>query len=111
MQEGWRMAMMPMWPAASWPMTHMQVAAYMHGAAPRPHFRPLPPELTIPGNTEEMLADCATAFSSVLKEYEYWVDDTWVEGTIPAELQGTYFRNGPGIQINSENCQRHAFGE
>ena len=31
------------------------------------------------------------------REYNYWVPEVDVEGTIPAELQGTLFRNGPGL--------------
>ena len=34
-----------------------------------------------------------------------------VEGTIPVDLIGTYFRNGPGLQVASDKCQRHTFGE
>ena len=29
------------------------------------------------------------------QEYDYWVDD--IEGEIPVELEGTLFRNGPGL--------------
>ncbi len=32
-----------------------------------------------------------------------------VEGTIPKELEGTFFRNGPGLQVTNRNYQRHAF--
>ncbi len=31
------------------------------------------------------------------REYCYWVPEVDVEGTIPADLQGTLFRNGPGL--------------
>ena len=34
-----------------------------------------------------------------------------VEGTIPIDLEGTYFRNGPGLQVNMAGCNRHTFGE
>ncbi len=34
-----------------------------------------------------------------------------VEGAIPTELLGTYFRNGPGLHVTTEGCQRHTFGE
>lgn len=35
------------------------------------------------------------------KEYDYWVDD--IEGEIPADLEGTLFRNGPGrLQIGDQ---------
>ncbi|GAX74565.1 hypothetical protein CEUSTIGMA_g2014.t1 [Chlamydomonas eustigma] len=58
---------------------------------------------------EQLLKDCATAFKSVHEEYEYWIDHSWVEGNIPPELEGTYFRNGPGLHVTSEVCQRHTF--
>ncbi|PNW71520.1 hypothetical protein CHLRE_16g657750v5 [Chlamydomonas reinhardtii] len=48
--------------------------------------------------TAEQLAAHNTLFTSLLKEYAYWVEDEWVTGTIPPELCGTYFRNGPGLQ-------------
>lgn len=76
--------------------------------SPHPYSRQSQQKHTKPVD-DQVLRDCATAFSSVLEEYAYWVEDTWIEGTIPADLHGTYFRNGPGIQINSERCQRHAF--
>ncbi|KAG2441767.1 hypothetical protein HXX76_003380 [Chlamydomonas incerta] len=50
--------------------------------------------------TAEQLAAHNTLFTSLLKEYAYWVDDEWVTGTIPPELAGTYFRNGPGLQVD-----------
>ncbi|KAG2451786.1 hypothetical protein HYH02_003564 [Chlamydomonas schloesseri] len=48
--------------------------------------------------TAEQLAAHNTLFTSLLKEYAYDVKDEWVTGTIPPELCGTYFRNGPGLQ-------------
>lgn len=38
--------------------------------------------------------DWASAFTSQLLEYDYWV--TEVEGEVPDTLRGTLFRNGPG---------------
>lgn len=32
-----------------------------------------------------------------------------MEGTIPSDLVGTYFRNGPGLQVNTGKTQRHTF--
>jgi carotenoid cleavage dioxygenase-like enzyme len=29
-----------------------------------------------------------------------------VEGTIPGELVGTYFRNGPGMQVRKQHAGR-----
>ncbi len=40
-------------------------------------------------------ADWQLGYESLKTEYAYWVDD--IEGTLPAGLQGTYFRNGPGL--------------
>lgn len=34
-------------------------------------------------------------YESQPNEYDYWIDD--IEGEIPAALQGTLFRNGPGL--------------
>ncbi len=35
------------------------------------------------------------------EEYSYWIDE--IEGVVPADLEGTFFRNGPGRQrIGSE---------
>ena len=34
-------------------------------------------------------------YNSLKEEYSYWIDD--IEGTIPPELHGTLFRNGPGM--------------
>lgn len=31
--------------------------------------------------------------------HAYELDPAWVEGEIPRELMGTYFRNGPGLQV------------
>ena len=39
--------------------------------------------------------DWQQGYQSQPNEYDYWVDD--VEGEIPPELQGTFFRNGPGL--------------
>lgn len=31
------------------------------------------------------------------QEYDYWVPEEDIEGTLPTELNGTLFRNGPGL--------------
>lgn len=31
------------------------------------------------------------------KEYNYWVPEVDIEGTIPSDLRGTLLRNGPGL--------------
>ncbi|HEY9650685.1 MAG TPA: carotenoid oxygenase family protein [Coleofasciculaceae cyanobacterium] len=46
-------------------------------------------------------------YQSQPNEYDYWIDD--VEGQIPAGLQGTLFRNGPGLlDINGQRLH-HPF--
>lgn len=47
-------------------------------------------------------SDWASAFTSQLREYDYWV--TKVEGTIPDTLRGTLFRNGPGRFASTIDC-------
>eukprot|EP00798_Chlamydomonas_sp_ICE-L_P006099 gene6099-2697_t len=37
------------------------------------------------------------------------MDVTQIEGSIPEELEGTYFRNGPGLQVNHAAYERHPF--
>lgn len=32
-----------------------------------------------------------------------------IEGAIPPELLGTFFRNGPGLQVDRPGHQRHTF--
>ncbi len=41
------------------------------------------------------------------EEYSYWIDD--YEGEIPADLTGTFFRNGPGRQRIGETKYGHWF--
>jgi len=41
------------------------------------------------------------------QEFDYWVDD--IEGEIPRELQGTLFRNGPGILEIGGHQLQHPF--
>ena len=51
---------------------------------------------------DNIIRDWAKGYQPQLKEYSYWIDD--IEGTIPPELQGTFFRNGPGaLEINGQN--------
>lgn len=45
--------------------------------------------------------DWAKGYESQPNEYNYWIDE--IEGVIPHELQGTLFRNGPGLlSINGQ---------
>jgi all-trans-8'-apo-beta-carotenal 15,15'-oxygenase len=46
-------------------------------------------------------------YQSLKQEFNYWIDD--IEGEIPANLQGTLFRNGPGLlDINGQKLH-HPF--
>ncbi|MFB2836010.1 carotenoid oxygenase family protein [Floridanema evergladense] len=46
-------------------------------------------------------------YQSLKQEFNYWIDD--IEGEIPANLQGTLFRNGPGLlDINGQKIH-HPF--
>ena len=40
-------------------------------------------------------------------EHSYWIDD--YEGQIPADLEGTFFRNGPGRQRIGDSKYGHWF--
>mmetsp|Transcript_29065 Transcript_29065/g.86041 ORF Transcript_29065/g.86041 Transcript_29065/m.86041 type:complete len:262 (-) Transcript_29065:2848-3633(-) len=56
--------------------------------------------------TEHTLRDMrAYMKQSSLIEYDYWVHPEWVDGAVPKELQGTYLRNGSGMQASG----RHPF--
>ena len=37
---------------------------------------------------------CHGGLENLDEEFDYWIED--IEGEIPANLQGTFFRNGPG---------------
>lgn len=51
--------------------------------------------------------DWKKGYESQPNEYNYWIDD--IEGEIPAALQGTLFRNGPGLlDVNGQRLH-HPF--
>ncbi len=51
--------------------------------------------------------DWQGGYQSLKEEFDYWIDD--IEGEIPPELEGTLFRNGPGLlDINGQNIH-HPF--
>ncbi|BAY24956.1 Retinal pigment epithelial membrane protein [Calothrix sp. NIES-2100] len=51
--------------------------------------------------------DWQGGYESLYQEFDYWIDD--IEGQIPGELQGTLFRNGPGLlDINGQRIH-HPF--
>ena len=37
-------------------------------------------------------------FASCTNEHDYTMKSSWIEGEIPKDIHGTYFRNGPGHQ-------------
>ncbi|MEA5566376.1 carotenoid oxygenase family protein [Anabaena sp. UHCC 0399] len=46
--------------------------------------------------------DWQGGYESLTQEFDYWIDE--VEGEIPQELQGTLFRNGPGLlDVNGQH--------
>jgi len=60
---------------------------------------------TVPTNST--LVKIGREGESVKEESDYWIDD--VEGQIPPELQGTLFRNGPGLlEVNGQRIH-HPF--
>lgn len=51
--------------------------------------------------------DWQGGYKSQPNEFDYWIDD--IEGEIPPELHGTFFRNGPGLlEINGDRLH-HPF--
>ncbi len=53
--------------------------------------QPRPTETPQPYNVE----DWNSGYRSQPNEHDYWITD--IEGTIPTDLEGTLFRNGPGL--------------
>jgi len=51
--------------------------------------------------------DWLRGYESQPQEWDYWIDD--IEGTIPPGLQGTLFRNGPGLLDIGGTPIRHPF--
>lgn len=65
--------------------------------------RPVP----TPDSAASLLAHWQGGHESLKQEFEYWIDD--IDGTIPADLNGTLFRNGPGLlDVNGHRLQ-HPF--
>lgn len=53
------------------------------------------------------LQDWQKGYRSLPQEHNYWIDE--IEGQIPADLNGTLFRNGPGLlDVNGQRMQ-HPF--
>lgn len=51
--------------------------------------------------------DWQGGYQSVTEEFDYWIDD--IEGEIPPELNGTLFRNGPGLLDINGHKIHHPF--
>ncbi|HEY9779473.1 MAG TPA: carotenoid oxygenase family protein [Leptolyngbyaceae cyanobacterium] len=61
---------------------------------------------SVPTNSYQR-EDWQKGYESLKQEFDYWIDD--VEGEIPQELQGTLFRNGPGLlDVNGQRIH-HPF--
>ncbi|MEM1369534.1 MAG: carotenoid oxygenase family protein [Cyanobacteria bacterium P01_H01_bin.15] len=52
-------------------------------------------------------ADWQRGYLSQPQEFDYWVEE--IDGTIPAELNGTLFRNGPGLMDINGMTIHHPF--
>jgi all-trans-8'-apo-beta-carotenal 15,15'-oxygenase len=61
--------------------------------------------LTRPGTNEP--PTCHRGLENLDAEYDYFIDD--VEGRVPADLTGTFFRNGPGRQRIGGRAYGHWF--
>jgi all-trans-8'-apo-beta-carotenal 15,15'-oxygenase len=53
------------------------------------------------------MEDWRSGYRSQPEEFAYWIDD--IEGTIPPDLSGTLFRNGPGLLDINGYPIRHPF--
>ncbi|MCP6760449.1 MAG: carotenoid oxygenase family protein [Fischerella sp. CENA71] len=51
--------------------------------------------------------DWQGGYKSLKQEFDYWIDD--IEGRIPPELNGTLFRNGPGLLDINGQLIHHPF--
>lgn len=62
---------------------------------------------TLSPNKSYTRQDWQKGYDSQPREFDYWIED--IEGEIPPELQGTFFKNGPGLlDINGESIH-HPF--
>ncbi|MCX7065251.1 MAG: carotenoid oxygenase family protein, partial [Proteobacteria bacterium] len=51
--------------------------------------------------------DCRGGLANLDEEHSYWVEP--IEGRVPADLHGTFFRNGPGRQRIGKQTFGHWF--
>ena len=61
---------------------------------------------SVPTNSYQR-QDWQKGYESLKQEFDYWIDD--VEGQIPQELNGTLFRNGPGLLDVNGQPVHHPF--
>ena len=54
-----------------------------------------PNSVLYPNGLSYRREDWQQGYRSLNSEYDYWIDE--VEGAIPKGLNGTLFRNGPGL--------------
>jgi all-trans-8'-apo-beta-carotenal 15,15'-oxygenase len=54
-----------------------------------------PQSISTQNNQSYTRQDWQQGYQSQPNEYDYWIED--IDGEIPAELQGTLYRNGPGL--------------
>ncbi len=59
----------------------------------------------IPGDNQ--IPTCHRGLENLDEEHDYWIDE--VDGDLPDDLQGTFFRNGPGRQKIGETPYGHWF--
>ncbi|MEM9218078.1 MAG: carotenoid oxygenase family protein [Cyanobacteria bacterium P01_F01_bin.150] len=60
-----------------------------------------------PGELSYSREDWKQGYRSLRNEFDYWIDE--VEGMIPPELNGTLFRNGPGLTDVNGQRLHHPF--
>lgn len=54
----------------------------------------------------------ARGWSNAYEEYDYWIPTVDIEGEIPADLVGTIFRNGPGMnEVYGKRLKHHIDGD
>ncbi|MEW5299826.1 MAG: hypothetical protein WDW36_002801 [Sanguina aurantia] len=92
----------------------LAVAAVTAAAPPASDSRPLGnvTSSATDADLKQQMDDLIKGFSTQSVERGYWVEDSMVEGTIPAELEGTLLRNGPGIfEIGSRSIPQPFDGD
>ena len=55
------------------------------------------------------IPSCHGGLENLDDEHSYWFEDTQIEGDVPSDVRGTFFRNGPGRQRIGETNYGHWF--